>query len=73
MTPRMVALDSRIVLAIGCLILLIGFIGVAVRGWQSWRWHRALVGLSLRLPHGLSSEDIATWLGTVHAHTTASR
>jgi Type IV secretion-system coupling protein DNA-binding domain len=70
MTSRMVVPDSRIVLAIGCLIFLIG---LAVRGWQSWRWHRSLVGLSLRLPHGLSVEDIAAWLGTVHSHTTAGR
>jgi hypothetical protein len=70
MTSPLVAPDTRIVLAIGCLILLIG---VVVRAWQSWRWHRALIGLSLRLPHGLSIEDIAAWLGTVHSHTTASR
>ena len=70
MTSHMVAPDSRIVLAIGCLLLLIG---VVVRGWQSWRWHRCLVGLSLRLPHGLSIEDVAAWLGTVHSHTTAGR
>lgn len=62
--------DFHIVLALGCLILLIG---LTVRGWQSWRWHRALVALSLRLPHGLSIEDIAAWLSTVHSHTTASR
>lgn len=48
MTSRLVAPDTpRIALAIGCLILLIGLIGAVVRGWQSWRWHRALVALSL--------------------------
>ena len=73
MTSPLVAPGTRIVLAIGCLILLIGLIGALVRGWQSWRWHHALVALSLRLPHDLSIEDITAWLGTVHSHTRASR
>ncbi len=62
--------DTWIVVTTWCLILVVG---LTVRGWQSWRWHRALVALSLRLPHGLSIEDIAAWLGTVHSHTTVSR
>lgn len=70
MTSLIVTPDTRIVLATGGLILLIG---VVVRGWQSWRWRRALVALSLRLPHGLRVDDIALWLGIVHSHTTASR
>lgn len=73
MTSRMLAPDPRLVLAIGCLILLVGLTGATVRGWQSWRWRRCLVAVSLRLPHGLTVEHIATWLGTVHAHTTAGR
>lgn len=55
---------------IGILLLVVG---LTVRLVSSWRWHRALVALSLRLPHGLSIEDIAAWLGTVHSHTTVSR
>ena len=70
MKSVMVAPNMWTVAALGCLILIVG---LAVRGWQSWRWRRSLVALSLRLPHGLSVEDIAAWLGTVHAHTTASR
>jgi Helicase HerA, central domain len=48
-------------------------VGVSVRLVYSWRWHRSLMALSLRLPHGLSIEDIAGWLSTVHSHTTAHR
>ena len=62
--------DTWIVVTTWCLILVVG---LTARGWQSWRWHRTLVALSLRLPHGLSIEDIAAWLGTVHSHTTVSR
>ena len=70
MTSHAGAPDTHIVLAIGCLILVVGLV---VRGWQSWQWRRCLVALSLRLPHGLSVEDIAVWLGMVHSHTTAGR
>jgi Type IV secretion-system coupling protein DNA-binding domain len=59
-----------ITVTLGVLLLVAG---VSVRAVWSWRWHRALVALSLRLPHGLSLDDIIAWLGTVHAHTTASR
>lgn len=62
--------DTWIVLTVWCLVLVSG---ITVRTWQTWRWRRSLVALSLRPPYGLSIDDIARWLGSVHGHTRASR
>ena len=58
--------DTWIIVTAWALVLVVG---IAVRAWHSVRWRRCLVALSLRPPHGLSVEDIAVWLGTVHCHT----
>ena len=60
--PRFVFLAFAVLLAVG----------LGVWWWQSWRWHHSLTGLSLRLPHGLTVDDVAAWLGTVHSHTKAT-
>jgi len=62
--------DNWIVFTAWALVL-VG--GIAVWAWHSVRWRRSLAALSLRPPYGLSVEDIAAWLGTVHGHTRASR
>lgn len=47
-------------------------VGLGMWWWQSWRWHHSLTALSLRLPHGLTADEVAAWLGTVHSHTKAT-
>ncbi|WP_027861743.1 type IV secretion system DNA-binding domain-containing protein [Marmoricola sp. URHB0036] len=46
---------------------------VGFRQWEGAAWRRQLVGFRLRLPTGLTSEQIAGWLASIAALTHAPR